>query len=176
MKNVGISVALVLMVYITIAFVVFGDPFDPIFFMTMISDHLGAPSWQLFVVGTAILAVCANIIFGRVGLPPVWWAPAFIALFMSVSLISVAAYAEKLRSEAVLAFKPDAYFERPFYNSLRHAPEEIQVFLHAAALKNCKPYAWSYSQMSFYELPADAAVNVLPPAWVEQCAIERTQR
>jgi len=93
---------------------------------------------------------------------------------MVLSVGLVGAYAEYLRRVRVLEFAPDSYVEKPFFRSLQEVPNDFQFFLHAAALKHCKPYAWSYREMDFYELPPDAAVNVLPAEWIKRCAIKRS--
>jgi hypothetical protein len=66
--------------------------------------------------------------------------------------------------------------DRWFFASLHNAPTKYQFFLHATALKNCIPYAWSYRKLAFYVVPPNAAVNVLPHDWIIQCGIIRTQR
>ncbi len=77
------------------------------------------------------------------------------------------------RASKVEAFKPDEFAAESFFASMRNAPRDLQFFLHAVAMKNCVPYAWSYSEMEFYELPTNAAVNVVPQDWLNECRIGR---
>lgn len=78
------------------------------------------------------------------------------------------------RSIEVQRFSPDEYVSSSFYQSIRETPKEFQFFVHAAALKDCKPYIWSYSQMRFVHIRANTAVNVIPGEWVRQCDIVRS--
>lgn len=64
-------------------------------------------------------------------------------------------------------------FENSFFQSLHQVPRESQFYVHAAVLKNCVPYYWSYSRLSFLPMKADIAVNVLPQDWIDECEIKR---
>jgi hypothetical protein len=96
-------------------------------------------------------------------------APVFVAVGLVGSLICVGAYADHLRSNALSEFDADRWKQQSFLRSVRLAPDEFQSNLHAAAMKDCVPYGWSYRGMGFYKIPPEAAVNVLPRKWLEEC-------
>ena len=96
-----------------------------------------------------------------------------IAFTAAVTIASV--QTNSVRQRAIQELAPEQMYTRSFVDSLRNAPDEFQSFLHAGALKNCTPYAWSYSEMEFYQMPANVAVNVLPQNWIDECRIVRTQ-
>lgn len=164
------TMVLAVITYAVIAIVLFGDVFKPILLATAWSDRLGAPYWRLIV-----LACCAVGAFGL--LMPARFSlargPAFVAAGLVGSILAVGAYADHLRSEALNNFGADHFVQQPFRASLRSAPEEFQFVLHAAALKHCVPYGWSYRTISFYRIPLKAAVNVLPAEWIKECGIHR---
>ena len=75
-----------------------------------------------------------------------------IAFLDGVAIISailfIGAYAEILRRQAMAEFKADREFQNLFWVSLHNAPTGGQFFLHAGALKNGVPYAWSSRTMN----------------------------
>ena len=152
--------------YIAIAVFFFGGILQPIFLATVWSDRLAAPYWgwivfACFAIGTAGLFLPSRLASFR--------GPAFVLVGMLGSLFSVGAYADHLTSKALRDLGAEQRIEHGFLDSVRHAPEELQVFLHAAALKQCVPYAWSYRSLSFYQIPPEAAINVLPQSWLAAC-------
>ena len=152
--------------YVAIAVIFFGGLIQPIFLATVWSDRLAAPYWGWIV--SACIAIGAACFF----LPSRWSAargPAFVLVGLLGSLLSVGAYADYLTSKALDDFGGERNIQHSFNESVRHAPEEFQLFLHAAALKRCVPFAWSYRPLSFYQVPADAAINVLPKEWLSEC-------
>jgi len=161
--------------YCVVTFLLFGSFDAPLSFLTIWSDRLAGPLWNRAII--IIIATAAIVIFAinRLHVSPVYRLPIFIVVWMPLFVVLVALYADRVRIEKIAEFKPDAYIEHSFMRSLHEAPEEFQFFLHAAALRNCIPYAWSYRTMDFYPLPADAAVNVLPQEWIDRCAIQRTR-
>ncbi|WP_070151561.1 hypothetical protein [Sphingobium phenoxybenzoativorans] len=164
MKSIGLG----FLVYVIVAWLAFGDPVRPIAFATMWSDRFGAPQWPGLVFASIVVASSSFLIPNRFRLVRV---PAFVAIALLGSLFSVGAYADYLRANALKQFGADRELQHSFLSSIRNAPDEYQFFLHAAAMKRCIPYAWSYRILSFYRLPADAAVNVLPIKWLKDCSI-----
>jgi hypothetical protein len=140
-------------------------------------------AWMEPVANPALVAIVSSAIlvslFFRLGFPSSFLtstkAPLFTLLWMLLSVISLGVYADLMRRSKLADFKPDMAIDHSFFRSIRSAPEEFQFFLHAAAVRDCIPYAWSYRQMDFYELDPNVAVNVLPKEWIERCKIERTQ-
>lgn len=154
--------------YAAIAVFGFGSLFQPIGLATLWSDRLGAPYWPWIVVACFAVGATSFLLPSRFSLLR---APLFIAVGLVASLLCVGSYVDHLRSMKINAFGADRLMEHTFLESVRHAPNEFQLFLHAAALKDCIPYSWSYRTMDFYRLPPDVAVNVLPRAWLVECSI-----
>lgn len=150
----------------------FGNPGQPIALLTIWADRLGIPFWR----GIAALSVAASVLVVtkllRNVLPEICRLMAIVILAILMPTMIVGLLADGIRHQAVLTFKADEVEEHSFFSSIRNAPSDFQFFLHTAALKNCKPYAWSYRRLEFYALPLRAAVNVLPRAWVERCALQ----
>ncbi|WP_237152456.1 hypothetical protein [Oryzibacter oryziterrae] len=161
------------LVYLILSLLFCGGPLMPIALLTLYRSHLGAPHWEMLVVASAAGAAVGCLTIRRLLGLGRNWLPWFVAFWMCLSVTSVGLYAAHLRAIAVAEFQPDVYVPYAFVSSLLHAPADFQFALHAAALKDCKPYGWSYGRMAFYELPVDAAVNVLPQDWLERCSIHR---
>lgn len=169
MRSLGLTV----LVYLLLSVLICGGPLMPIALLTLYSDHLGAPLWPGLVMAAAIIAAVATWEACFRWHSSRFASPLFVGLWMILSPVLVGGYATYLRAREVAAFQPDSYIGSWFLSSLHNAPADFQFFLHAAALKGCKPYAWSYRKMAFYELPASAAVNVLPSEWLDRCSIRR---
>lgn len=100
----------------------------------------------------------------------------FIAVLLPATVLSAPFLLERARNQAIARFAPDRLEVNSLWRSLREAPADYQFFLHAAALKDCQAYAWSYREMAFYPLRPNTAVNVLPRGWAEDCGIFRSNR
>lgn len=168
------TVALTILAYCAVALLAFGDVIAPLSLLFMWPDRLGAPLWLLIALGSVLLAAAIFMVPRRWSVSLTYKIPAFVALAMAIATTSVGIYANTLRQERILAFKADASIDHSFFRSIREAPREFQFYLHAAALKDCVPYAWSYRTMDFYELPTGVAVNVLPAEWLKHCSIHIT--
>lgn len=169
MRSLGRTV----LVYVVLSALICGGPLMPIALLAMYRDHLGAPHWFWLVVAAGAIAACGTLAACRRRQTARFELPLFAGLWLVLSPSLVGGYATYLRAGQVAAFQPDSYMGSSFLSSLQNAPADYQFFLHAAALKDCKPYAWSYREMAFYELPTSAAVNVLPPEWLDRCSIRR---
>ena len=76
--------------------------------------------------------------------------PAFYvvgSILVAVFLSGIAA--TTMRRVAILELAPDQVETTAFIGSLHLAGHEIVGHLHAVALKDCVPYAWSYRRMEF---------------------------
>jgi hypothetical protein len=153
----------------------FGSPLQAVGLLTVWRDRLGLDYWPVLVPVAMGLAVYPAWVALRVRVPRFLGPAVFVFLAVVLSAGLVGFCAEYQRARVVGAFGADVEMRSSIFASYRNAPQEFQFFLHGAALKACKPYAWSYRVMGFYELPADVAVNVLPGEWVEQCDIRRTR-
>lgn len=160
--------------YGAFAYWVFGDIAEPIGFMTMWSDRLSAPYWKALVAGSFTVAAILFLSASKLGLILPYRVLLFAIAGVYLSVLSVGTYVDRLRHEKIVAFNADIVLENSFTRSVQEAPVEWQFFLHAAALKNCTPYAWSYRLMEFYELKPNVAINVLPDEWLKRCDIRRS--
>ncbi|WP_139342604.1 hypothetical protein [Methylobacterium radiotolerans] len=157
--------------YLTLTVLIFGDPLQPIGLATRWADRLGIPFWRVIAVISVVASTLVVMKLPRDMIPAVFRPTAFVVLGVLMPTIIVGLFADGVRHRAVIAFGADEVEERSFFVSIRNAPEDFQFFLHTAAIKECKPYAWSYRKLEFYALPMRAAVNVLPRAWRERCGI-----
>ncbi len=165
MKSVGSAI----LAYVVIAIIAFGDIFKPLAFATQWSDRLGAPYWPALVAGSLAVAGLVFLLPARFTFRKWLKLPIFVAAVMILSVLSVGFYADSLRREKLARFPAQERFEHSFFRSLREAPREFQFFLHAAVLKDCVPFAWSYARMDLYRVPPGAAINVLPGEWIKRC-------
>lgn len=157
--------------YLTLTVLLFGDPLQPIGLATRWADRLGIPFWRVIAVISVVASTLVVMKVPRNMIPAVLRPTAFVILGVLMPTIIVGLLADTVRHQTVIAFDADEVEEHSFFTSIRKAPEDLQFFLHTAALKSCKPYAWSYRALEFYALPMRAAVNVLPRAWRERCGI-----
>lgn len=166
--ELAMGLLLAIFAYLAETAAIFGGPLKPIGLVTFWANRLGAPYWPEI----AALGVAASILlFGRLrnAVDVVFRLPVVVTLVMLLPTAFVGLYADFLRHRAVLALGADEVQEHSFFRSLGQAPQDFQIFLHTAALKNCTPYAWSYRMMAFYVLPPSVRANVLPGAWIKHC-------
>jgi hypothetical protein len=173
-ENFNTFVALSFIAYFVFAYTLFGDILAPLGLMTLWHDRLGAPYWKAIIAGCFLIAAMCFFVASRLRFALPFRILIFAIVGVSLSVFSVGTYADRVRHQKIVEFNADISFENSFFRSIREAPDEFQFYLHAAALKNCRPYAWSYREMAFYELKPDVAVNVLPDEWVKRCSIHRS--
>lgn len=161
--------------YLVAAVLLFGGPLQPIAFLTFWNDRLAVLNWPALFAFGAIVGLASAALGVRFGMK-LQYVPAWVLFFsMFCSTVALGVYTEHKRDEVIERFNPDIATRASFFKSLRSAPREFQLFLHGSALKDCIPFAWSYRNMAFYELPPNVAVNVLPQSWIEECQIKRTR-
>ena len=153
----------------------FGSPLHALFLLMFWRDKLGLAYWPALILVAVTIAIFTTILAARIGILRHYLAAVFASLSIGLSVFMIGTYAENRRDDITERFEPDEKIRASFYSSLRNAPREFQLFLHGAALKDCKPYAWSYRMMNFYELPSNVAANVLPVSWIRECNIRRTR-
>lgn len=164
-----------LLAYAVTSVLLYGGPLQALGLLTFWRDRLGLAYWPALLLVAMVLAIFLTKFSARFGMPRVLLPAIFIVISMSFSALLVGSYAASQRDTIVEKFEPDVEIRSSVFASFRNAPQEFQFFLHGAALKECKPYAWSYRRMAFYELPPNVAVNVLPTSWIEECKIQRTR-
>lgn len=162
--------------YTIVTVALFGSVGQPLALATIWSDRLGLLLWGWI----AMLCIGASALIFVVPLKSqtarALRLPMFVALAIVLPTTVVGLYADSERRGGIRTFGADEVEENSFFTSIREAPQEFQFFLHTAALKDCVPYAWSYRTHSFYKLPPDTAVNVLPQQWIAKCGTKRTAR
>lgn len=144
-----------------------------VFYLIFYSQHFGSHLWVATVFSALAAALLARFLLGYLRVRPAFRLASWVGIWMVLTVAMIEIYADVVRSAKLAAFGADVAFQHSFLSSLLEAPRDFQFFLHAAAMKNCEPYAWSYRTMSFYQLPPNVAVNVLPEEWIERCQIER---
>lgn len=168
-----ISLALGWATLVAAAWALFGNPFEPLFYVF----RVGAP-FPLWIMGASIFVGATTALLSYAGGRGArkFRLAISMAAFCLASVVSANVITSSIRSQKVTELSPDRVRLTTFAHSLRFAGREFQFDLHGAALKDCRPYAWSYKRMAFYELPPNIAVNVLSPDWIAECRIERTGR
>lgn len=151
------SVLLTIGSYIIMSWLLFDGVWRPIALLTIYNDRLASKYW----VGPLIIAVVLGFVISRRAIALLQGA-IFVACSMTICVGLVWVIAGGIRAQEIRRFHPDLVETHSFLKSLQNAPNAFQFFLHAAAWKDCKPYAWSYREMRFYELPDAAAQNVMP--------------
>lgn len=95
----------------------------------------------------------------------------FLLALLSFSVVSIfvaAAISNHVRVQKITELAPDKIETNSFIKSLHNSPDGFH-YTHAVAVKKCKHYAWSYSELDFYELPNSIARNVVPIDWFDDC-------
>ncbi|MEO1494092.1 MAG: hypothetical protein AAFV19_18215 [Pseudomonadota bacterium] len=168
-RTIGSSV----IAYCVTVGVIFGGLFKPSFLL------LTSPSYLLFfpemIVGGAIGFVLVFLLT-RFGHPGGFRWPAIVAATIIGGVVVAWISQSVQRGIVIEVFAPDRLETHSFLWSLRNVPAEPQIDLHAVAMKDCVPYGWGYRKRAFYEIPHNAAINVVPPGWLEECGIERKPR
>ena len=160
--------------YVVASTVLFGDPLGPVDALVIWSNRLNFQYWS----GPLLIGLALGAVVSITTLRARWSAlavPLFILTSMATSVGSAVIQIDGARQREIAKFSPDRLFDNSFWRSLHERPREFQFYLHAGAMKNCVPYAWSYRTMSFYQLKPVAAINVLPNSWLEECNIVRAQ-
>jgi hypothetical protein len=154
--------------YIIASRILFDGWLKPIVILTSWRDRVAFEYWSTpLLIGLLIGATTARL---AARTPLALAAPAiFIAASMTTTVALTARSVEKERDKVIAQFQPDRLEKNSFWQTLREAPADFQFFLHAAAMKQCVPYAWSYRQMNFYKLNEYTAPNVIPAKWLEEC-------
>lgn len=159
--------------YSLTSYMMLGSIIGPILLLAFGRDRLALPDWNLLILAAILVAGGVFAILMKKGVPAWCSVPVFVVLSTVLSAVSIGTYVDHERSERIAQFNPDMVFQHSFLQSAGRGSNAFS--LHAGAMKGCVPYAWSYRTMTFYELEADTAVNVLPNAWLERCEIHRTR-
>jgi hypothetical protein len=140
-----------------VSWLLFDGVLRPIELLTIYNDRLASKYW----VGPLIIAVVLGFVISRKAIALLRVA-IFVACSMTISVGLVWVIVGVIRAQEIRRVHPDLVQTHSFLKSLQDEPHEFQFFLHAAAWKDCRAYAWSYREMRFYELSAGVVQNVMP--------------
>lgn len=161
--------------YLVASIVLFGDPFKPIEALLFWTHILDSRYWLTpLYVGLAVGAVVAFLTAlagARIFAPAV-----FVAVAMPVSVILTVIAVDEAREREITKFRPDRLVDHSFRRTLLERRSEPWFYFHAAAMKDCVPYIWSYRQMRFYRLQPNGRQTFLPDVWLAYCDIRRPDR
>lgn len=157
--------------YVVCAILLCGDLTAP---LSDIAGHDLNSVWMLFFFGSLLVAAfVASPLITR-GVLPEFRPALFIVVWMCLSATSAGIYATRQLDTAITDFHADKVIQNSFFESLHEVPREFNLYVHAAVMKDCHPYYWSYRWLTFIPLDTDIAVNVLPQEWLDACKIKRT--
>ena len=165
------SLFMAVLSYVISSVILFGSALQPITLLVH-NELLSMPYWSIPTL--SVLVSLALVI--RACMKTVSWIyalPLFVCLSMSLSVFNTVVIVDRAKAAAISKLRADKVVSISLWESLRNAPQDVQLFLHVKALKNCQPYGWSYRTMDFYKIPPNAAVNVLPRDWVSECQIDK---
>jgi len=161
--------------YSVTSFLIFGNLHRPIFFVLSLGMDAGVPLpgwivWGSIIIGFAAAYAAAEFIKQKEKFLPIKLpvAAVFVTVLMGVSALTAGALATALRYKAINTLNADKVSVRSFQKSLRTDPGH-QTFPHAVAIKDCEPFIWSYTTMSFHPLKPNASKSVLPQSWIDGC-------
>ena len=155
--------------------IVFGDPVRP--FLTLIFGPILSTGLIYWVfLGFGILCFAGSVFCLGKRVTSVFWRWATVTTTsIAASAIFAAAFLTVSRNLEIDSFKPDRIKKEPIMWSFRIGmplSEPINKRTHAIAMKDCKPFNWSWTRMSFLRLPHNIAINYLPSEWFVACGID----
>ncbi len=134
-----------------------------------LKGHLG------LAIAFGLSCACLAILFARKrAMNWAYFAPGFMMVFVVATWAVLSVSLEVSRRAAVEKFEADAAFQHVVFWSYSQTLKPHVTYPHAAVLKDCRTYVWSYRKMAFYEIGPNISTNVLPRRWIESCGIEKT--
>ena len=168
-----VSVAIGLIVFVLLSHLLFGNAWLPIAGgLWFLNDPSSAPLTTRIAIAILVgfIAAYALVFLGLMrGLKWVFSAPAFIAIFVIVTWGTLSIELESSRVKALLMFRADKSVQHTVFWSYRQAMKSFKIEPHAATMKDCQIYIWSYKQMAFQEIGPNTAKNITPQKWRELC-------
>ncbi|MDH7797603.1 MULTISPECIES: hypothetical protein [unclassified Beijerinckia] len=124
------------------------------------------PNWYVLIpilVGVIATVMVSMWIKSR-------WAAFISAAIFALVIVPLSMFVlDKVKERAIVQLQPEAVISHSFAESADRLFWVDMYFVHAAVLKNCKVYSWSYRQMAFFELKTNVARNVVPVKWGTNC-------
>ncbi|NOU06572.1 MAG: hypothetical protein HOO99_10355 [Hyphomicrobiaceae bacterium] len=166
--------------YGLITFILWGDPFKIVYgWRHPFNTAAWAPIIVVAIVGLGLARYAIRKYDDSFrSISPGYWSllqPTMVVLsgvtwIWFVSLIGLT-YAQ---SFAIAKFNPDYVRAEPIRVSILNAPYVQFGDPHGVAVKDCKPYIWSFRQMGFVEVGDGLAINIIPEEWRKKCGMPLT--
>ena len=166
------SIAAAIIIFFLLSAGLFRNTFLPAlgFLWLMSNDESLAKAYASLATILGITAAYISVkLARRRGMNWKFSAPAFVSIFVIVTWLMLTVSLEVARRVAIAKFDADASSQHSVLWSYHRALEPFKTHPHAAALKDCRIYIWSYKSMSFIELSPDAYKRAAPNAWVKSC-------
>jgi hypothetical protein len=174
----SVVVLLILAAFLAASFLVFGDGLTPImlasglFVAPFYWPVLAAVGWVSVLLALPVAILSARFAVSR-GIHQLATIPLTVFLWITFSALQAGAVLELWKSREFNQFPADKKYVESIFVAYHQAFfSDHWLYVHGAAVKDCKPYIWSYSAMSFVEIEPNTAVNVLPLEWIKECNLE----
>lgn len=174
----SVVAVLTLAAYLAASFLMFGDGLTPLvigpgmFAAPFYSPALAAIGWVSGLAALAVSIVSVRFAISR-GVSRIFLLPLIVFFWITLSAMVAGAALESWKSREFHRFSADRkYVESVFIAYHLTFFSDRSQYVHGAAVKDCKPYIWSYGSMSFEAIEPNTAVNVLPREWVKECSIK----
>ena len=139
---------------------------------------MGSIYWAFTLFG--ILGFVVSLLIFRNRFTTLFWRWAAITTTaIGTSAVLTSAFLTVSRNTIADKFGPDRIEKRSVFWSMQIGmpwSEPLNTHTHAIAMKDCKPFNWSWTRMSFLRLPHNIAINTVPSAWFEDCGIDPRPR
>lgn len=162
-------------VYCCMALMLTDSLFSPIVFVKFFWEQPDAIVWHLAFWGGASIAWIISLPFGASSRFIILQPAIVLAGWMAFSVAIAGCYANARRERLIAEFHPDEIVQNSFFTSLKEAPGDFRFYVHAAVIKDCIPYMWSYRYMTLVRLNPNVAIDVLPREWISRCGIKATR-
>lgn len=159
--------------YFVCSFLLCGDMLSTLANAPIMARAGSRDFWNVFFLGSFALALIVSLPWLTPFIWPEFRPALFMTIWMLASATSAGIYGTAKLNEAIASLHPDKVFKNSFFQSLHQVPREFSTYAHAGAMKDCRPYYWSYTWLKFIPLNTDSAVNVLPQDWLDECNIKR---
>ncbi len=173
----SVVAVLMLAAYLTASFLMFGDGLTPIviapslFAAPFYWPTLAAIAWASGLAALAISIWSARFAISQ-GVSKIFLLPVIVFLWIVLSAVIAGAALELRKSNEFNKFDADRQHVESIFTAYHHTFFSDHFrYVHGFAIKDCRPYIWSYGLMSFEEIDPDTAVSILPREWVRECNI-----
>jgi hypothetical protein len=115
------------------------------------------------LVASTILAVISFFAFRFLFWKLRYWAWTIATLIFVIALLLVGEIQTSMaQGKAIVLGKFDCISIKSFWHSSHLANEEFKFQFHTTAMRNGKPYGWSFKTMNFFEIPENTFKDIGP--------------